>query len=128
MVLIGAISSDQLQASKYLTGQYHTPMPGFQKLVSEKAKVGQTLFGAIKSTNPSVQMTYNGQSSFLITAILYTYWLPVKPYFDLLNPPIHQSKWHINMIKEQFRKACNVVCINPMVCVWLVLSRHCNNC
>ncbi len=53
---------------------------------------GQTLFGSIKSINPSVGMSYKNQSSFGITAILYTY----QVYKTLLGPVkptnIHQSR------------------------------------
>ncbi len=66
---------------------------GFPKLVSPKAKHSKILFGHIKLTNPSVRMAYKGQSSFGITALLYTYracktlFEPIKP----TNPPLRMA-------------------------------------
>ncbi len=56
--------------------------PGFPKLVSPNTKAGKTLFGPINPTNPSVRMAYKGQSSFGITALLYTY----QAYKTLFRP------------------------------------------
>ncbi len=78
---------------------------GFLKLVSLTAKTSNTLFGPIKPTNPSVLTAFNGQGSFGITAILYTYQV-CKTLFGLIKPtnPLVLQR------PEQFQKACqNIV-------------------
>ncbi len=60
-------------------------LPCFPKLISLKAKTGETLFGPIKPTNPSVRLPYKGQSSFGIIAILHTY-LACKTLFGPIKP------------------------------------------
>ncbi len=58
---------------------------GFPNLFSLKANTSKTLFGPSQPNNLSVWMAYKGQSSFGITAILYTYqasktlFRPIKP-------------------------------------------------
>ncbi len=90
-------------------------LPGFLKLVSPKTKAGKTLLGPIKPNNPSVPMTYKGQSSFGITTILYTYWAskilfgPIKP----TNPSVPmaykgQSSFGINAILYTYW-ACKIL-------------------
>ncbi len=61
-------------------------LTGFPKLIIPKAKANKSLFGPIKRTKSLLQMAHKGQSSFGITAILYTY-QATKPYSGLLNPP-----------------------------------------
>ncbi len=55
---------------------------GFLKLISPKDKASKILLWPIKLTNLSVRMVYKGQSSFGITAILYTY----RAYKILFRP------------------------------------------
>ncbi len=78
----------------YATKLFSHGSAGFLKLVSPTAKSSKILFGPIKPTNPSVRMAYKGQSSFGITAILYTY-RSCKTLFRLIKT--HQSKWPIKV-------------------------------
>ncbi len=82
-------------------------LPGFLKLVSPKTKAGKTLLGPIKPNNPSVPMTYKGQSSFGITTILLYLSQAIRPanlYSCLLNPPIHLSECRIKA--RSFSESC----------------------
>ncbi len=81
---------------------FHKEWIGFPKLISPKAKASKSLFGPFKLTNPSQLMAYKVQSSFGITAILYTYracktlFVPIKP--------TNQSVWMAYKGQSRFGK------------------------